>query len=108
MNKQELAAAIAAKSGLTKKEAGAALGEDASRYSAIKARLKPVQLREGSRRHGAGGADLRLAAGLRARDRSVGLDELPYEAGHGERLDDLVAVYAEELFFIIEHGGQNA
>ena len=28
-------------------EAGAALGEDASRYSAIKARLKPVQLSEG-------------------------------------------------------------
>ena len=65
------------------------------------------QLTHGRRGHGAGRADLGLAAAFRAGDRGVVPDKVAEQTRHAERFGDLAVGQVVFLLHIHEHGGQH-
>ena len=57
--------------------------------------------------HRGGGADLRLAAGVRARDRRVVLDEPPDSGGGEQELGDAVIVAADAMVEVVADDGRD-
>ena len=68
-----------------------------------------VQEAVGGGGHGAGGADLGLAAGLGAGDGGVDLGHVAHEARHRERVDDvIVGDVGDVVAAVVEHGGHDS
>ena len=67
-----------------------------------------VKLRQSGGSHGAGGADLRLAAGLRAGDGRVPLGQIADDAGSGQAPADLLVGIALGHLGVFQHRGKHA
>ena len=67
-----------------------------------------VQLRQARRRHGAGAANLRLAAALRPRDGGVCLDDIPHNARRRQGVEHVPVGEAQLLLLKDQHRRQHA